>query len=105
MYAKPPAYLLESSPFDAVYTLAGNLAALEPGEKVAILRVRETQQRLGRLSALGGLPALNHCRTCLPPCSSSLSGSCRGACRFLLLRGGVGVGEVVALGSLHGIGK
>src|SRR5438034_4637649 len=36
-------------------------------------RVRETQQRLGRLSALGGLPAKNHCRTCLPPCSSSLS--------------------------------
>jgi len=58
MYAKPPAYLLESSPFNAVYTLAGNLAALEPGEKVAILRVRETQQRLGRLSALGGIKSL-----------------------------------------------
>src|SRR5437660_9142410 len=92
MYAKPPAYLLESSPFNAVYTLAGNLAALEPGEKVAILRVRETQQRLGRLSALGGLPALNHCRTCLPPCSSSLSGSCGGACHFSSWVGGGGGG-------------
>src|SRR2546421_4680611 len=93
MYAKPPAYLLESSPFNAVYTLAGNLAALEPGEKVAILAVRETQQRLGRLSALGGLPALNHCRTCLPPCSSSLSGSCGGGCHFFFFVGGGGGGR------------
>src|SRR5437667_12393968 len=92
MYAKPPAYLLESSPFNAVYTLAGNLAALEPGEKVAILRVRETQQRLGRLSALGGLPALNHCRTCLPPCSSSLSGSCGGGGHFFA-PGGAAIAE------------